>query len=72
MLGVQISCCRRENKVTEGSTVSINYVSGSTNRIQNMSLPKRAIKSGSKCIFIDDFMKARRNCIRNYKLIKRI
>lgn len=58
MLGVQLVVVRRENKVTEGSTVSINYVSGSTNRIQNMSLPKRAIKSGSKCIFIDDFMKA--------------
>ncbi|PRR78398.1 Pur operon repressor [Clostridium liquoris] len=58
MLGVQLVVVRRENKVTEGPTVSINYVSGSTNRIQNMSLPKRAIKPGSNCIFIDDFMKA--------------
>lgn len=58
MLGVQLVVVRRENKVTEGPTVSINYVSGSTNRIQNMSLPKRAIKSGSNCVFIDDFMKA--------------
>ncbi|WP_125154120.1 pur operon repressor [Clostridium rectalis] len=58
MLGVQLVVVRRESKVTEGPTVSINYVSGSTNRIQNMTLPKRAIKSGSNCVFIDDFMKA--------------
>ncbi|MBU5676488.1 pur operon repressor [Alkaliphilus sp. MSJ-5] len=49
---------RRENKVTEGSTVSINYVSGSSGKIQRMSLSRRAIKPGSKVIIIDDFMKA--------------
>lgn len=57
MLGVQLVVVRRENKVTEGSTVSINYVSGSTNRIQNMYLSKKALKKGSSCIFIDDFLK---------------
>jgi len=49
---------RHENKVTEGSTVSINYVSGSSGKIQRMSLSRRAIKPGSKVILIDDFMKA--------------
>lgn len=49
---------RRDSKVTEGSTVSINYVSGSTGKIQKMSLSRRAIKPGSKVIIIDDFMKA--------------
>jgi purine operon repressor len=44
--------------VTEGSTVSINYVSGSTRRIQTMSLSRRSIKKNTKSIFIDDFMKA--------------
>jgi purine operon repressor len=58
MLGVQLVIVRRDPKVTEGSTVSINYVSGSTNRIQTMSLTRKSIKKGSKCIFIDDFMKA--------------
>jgi purine operon repressor len=57
-LGVQLVIVRRENKVTEGPTVIINYVSGSTGRIQNMSLSKKSIAKGSKCIFIDDFMKA--------------
>lgn len=57
-LGVQLVTVRRENKVTEGPTVSINYVSGSSGRIQNMSLARRSLQKGSKCIFIDDFMRA--------------
>jgi purine operon repressor len=57
-LAVQLVIVRRDNKVTEGPTVTINYVSGSSGRIQNMSLAKRSIKKGSNCIFIDDFMKA--------------
>lgn len=57
-LGVNLVIVRRDNKVTEGPTVSINYVSGSTKRIQTMSLSKKSIKKDSKCIFIDDFMKA--------------
>jgi purine operon repressor len=58
LLGVLLVVVRRENKVTEGSTLSINYVSGSSGRIQSMTVPKKAIKKESKCIFIDDFMKA--------------
>jgi len=56
-LGVELIIVRRDTKVTEGPTVSINYVSGSSGRIQNMSLSKKSLKKGSKCIFIDDFMK---------------
>lgn len=58
VMGVQLIVVRREQKFTEGSTLTINYVSGSTGRIQTMSLPKKALKKGSKCIFIDDFMRA--------------
>lgn len=58
LLGVQLVVVRRENKLTEGSTLSINYVSGSSGRVQNMYVSKDAIKKNSKCIFIDDFMKA--------------
>ena len=49
---------RRGSRVTEGSSVSINYVTGSSRRIQTMSLPKRAIPAGAKVLIIDDFMKA--------------
>ncbi|TDT63449.1 pur operon repressor [Fonticella tunisiensis] len=57
-LNVPLIIVRRDSKVTEGSTVSINYVSGSSKRIQTMSLSKRSVKKGSRCIFVDDFMKA--------------
>ena len=39
-LNVPVVIVRRDNKVTEGSTVSINYVSGSSKRIQTMVLIK--------------------------------
>ena len=47
---------RRENKVTEGSVVTINYVSGTSRRIQTMSLAKRSVSEGQKTIIIDDFI----------------
>src|SRR5690625_3081367 len=57
-LNVPVVIVRRDPKVTEGSSVSINYVSGSSRRIQTMVLPKRALKEGAKVCIIDDFMKA--------------
>ena len=49
---------RRDSRVTEGSAISINYVSGSTKRIQTMSLTKRALAPNQRVLIIDDFMKA--------------
>lgn len=49
---------RRDSKVTEGSSININYVTGSLRRIQTMSLTKRAIPVGARVLLIDDFMKA--------------
>ncbi|WP_010285372.1 pur operon repressor [Bacillus timonensis] len=57
-LDVPVVIVRHGNRVTEGSTVSINYVSGSTKRIQTMVLAKRSLKEGSNVLIIDDFMKA--------------
>lgn len=56
-LGLPLIVIRRESKISDGSTVSINYFSGSSDRIQKMSLSKRAIKPGSKAIIIDDFVR---------------
>ncbi len=56
-LNLPLVVARRDSKVSEGSTVSINYISGSTDRIQKMSMSKRAVKQGSRAIVIDDFMK---------------
>lgn len=56
-LNVPLVIIRDENKVTEGSTVSMNYVSGSTGKLKTMYLSKRTIKTGSKVLIVDDFMK---------------
>ncbi len=56
-LNLPLIVIRREAKVSEGSTVSINYFSGSYDRVQKMSISKRAVKPGSKAIIIDDFMR---------------
>ncbi|WML42517.1 pur operon repressor [Neobacillus sp. PS3-40] len=57
-LNAPVVIVRRDNKVTEGPTVSINYVSGSAKRIQTMVLSKRSLAEGSKVLIVDDFMKA--------------
>ncbi|MFO7941387.1 MAG: pur operon repressor [Bacillota bacterium] len=48
---------RRNSRVTEGSSVSINYVSGSSQRIQTMSLPRRALTPKSRVVVVDDFLR---------------
>lgn len=57
-LNVPVVIIRRDPKVTEGSSVSINYVSGSSRRIQTMVLSKRNLKENLNVCIIDDFMKA--------------
>lgn len=57
-LNVPVVIIRRNLKVTEGSSVSINYVSGRSQRIQTMVLPKRHLKEGMHVCIVDDFMKA--------------
>jgi purine operon repressor len=57
-LNVPYIVVRRDHRVTEGSVVSINYVSGSSKRIQTMSLSRRSMREGARVLLIDDFMKA--------------
>ncbi|PAD45478.1 pur operon repressor [Shouchella clausii] len=57
-LGVSVSIVRRDHRITEGSMVSINYASGSSDRIQTMTLARRSLAPGSKVFIVDDFMKA--------------
>lgn len=47
---------RKESKMTEGSVVTLNYLSGSSKRLQTMSLSKRAVKEGQRALVIDDFI----------------
>ena len=57
-LGVPLVIIRKNMRITEGTAVNINYISGSTKAIQTMSLSKRALKEGAKVLIIDDFMRA--------------
>ncbi|MEC6747921.1 pur operon repressor [Marinilactibacillus sp. XAAS-LB27] len=57
-LNVPFVIVRRDSKVTEGSTVSINYVSGSSSqRVEKMELSRRSLKRGSRVLIVDDFLK---------------
>ena len=57
-LNLPVVLVRRDHQVTEGSAVSINYVSGSHKSIHTMSLSRRALKERSRVLIVDDFMKA--------------
>ncbi|WP_088780510.1 pur operon repressor, partial [Streptococcus pneumoniae] len=58
VLNVSFVIVRRDLKITEGSTVSVNYVSGSSgDRIEKMFLSKRSLKAGSRVLIVDDFLK---------------
>ena len=56
-LGIELVIIRRDNKITEGPTVTINYISGTSGKIQQMSLAKKCMKNSSRCVFIDDFLR---------------
>lgn len=57
-LNVPFVIVRRDSKVTEGSTVSINYVSGSSSqRVEKMELSRRSLERGSRVVIVDDFLK---------------
>lgn len=57
-LGVPMVLLRRDVRVTEGSSVSINYLSASSGTIHTMSVPRRALRTGMRALVVDDFMKA--------------
>lgn len=57
-LNCPLLIARRSNKISEGPSVSTNYLTGSGKRIETMFLPKRSLPRGSQVLIIDDFMKA--------------
>lgn len=48
---------RNSSHITEGPTVSVNYVSGSVRRIKKMELSRRTLSEGANVVIVDDFMK---------------
>ncbi|MDA8354204.1 MAG: pur operon repressor [Firmicutes bacterium] len=57
-LGVPVAIVRKHNRITEGSVVTINTVSGSSKRLGSLSLSRRSLQEGARVLIIDDFMKA--------------
>lgn len=57
IMNLPLIVIRREAKYAEDATVSINYFSGSYERIQRMSISKRSVIPGKKAIVLDDFMR---------------
>ncbi|MCK8616792.1 pur operon repressor [Fructobacillus sp. M158] len=57
-LNVPFVIVRDDAKVTEGSMISVNYLTGSSKRVEKMALSKRSLRSGAKVLIVDDFMKA--------------
>lgn len=55
-MGKPLVIARRDSRITEGSVVTINYLSGSSRRLQTMSLSKRAVHEGQRALVIDDFI----------------
>lgn len=55
-LNVPFVIVRRDSKVTEGPTVSINYETRANTRVEKMELTRNSLKSGDKVLIIDDFM----------------
>ena len=58
-LNVPVVIVRRDPTIIEGSSVSINYVSASSRRVQTMVLTKQSLKEGSKVCIIDDYESGR-------------
>ncbi|MHC1785996.1 MAG: pur operon repressor [Christensenellales bacterium] len=53
-LGVPLVIARRQSKVYEGSAVNISYLTG-RGAIETMSLSRRAVVAGQRCLVVDDF-----------------
>ncbi len=57
-LNVPLVVVRRQSRPTEGPVLTMNFISGSAQRVETMSLSRRALPKDSRVLLIDDFMKA--------------
>ncbi|MDF7682135.1 pur operon repressor [Lactobacillus sp. ESL0679] len=57
-LNVPFIIARKRSKVTEGATMSVNYISSSLDRVSKMELPTRVLNENSNVLLVDDFMMA--------------
>lgn len=69
-LNIPLVIVRHNIEATDGSSVNVNYISGSSKTVQTMVLPTRALKRNSRLLFIDDFMKGGGTAKGIYELAK--
>lgn len=57
LLNVPFVIARHDSRITDGSTISVNYISGSQKRIEKMVLSKRSLPAHSNVLIVDDFLR---------------
>ena len=57
-IGIPMVVARREGRVTEGPAFTTHYISGSSRRIDSLTVGLRALKRDARVLVVDDFMKA--------------
>lgn len=57
VMNLPLVIIRKNTKISEGPSLGMTYVSGTSGTVQTMSLPRKSLKEGSKVIIIDDFMR---------------
>lgn len=72
LLNVPAVIVRREHKISEGPTLSINYFSSAAGKMKKMSISKMSIEKNSKAIIIDDFMRAGGSIKGVYELLREL
>lgn len=55
-LNIPFLIVRRDSKVTEGPTISINYATKGQQRVENMELTKHSLKACDRVLLVDDFL----------------
>ena len=58
VLNIPVALIRKSARLSEGTTIQMNYVTGSQRSIKTMAMPIRSLKRGSNLLLVDDFMKA--------------
>ena len=56
LLDVPLAIARHEMKMTDGPAISTHYTSGSTRRVQTLSIAKRTLAENEPVAIVDDFI----------------
>ena len=57
-LNIPVAVIRKSARLSEGTTLQMNYVTGSSKSIRTMAMPIRSIQRNANILLVDDFMKA--------------